>query len=398
MKKYCVMPWVGLEINNNGGFRPCCVYSDRLEDSEGKKYNINTHTLEEYMNSDSLRKLRQDLLDGKAPKGCDKCYREEELNINSMRVRKNRIFPQVFENSDPGNLSTIDLKLSNLCNQKCVICNANASSMLAAENKEILPEENNNYDYKLFNWYKIEDKWDQLKEQTQSTVHYDFYGGEPWLIKKQWEFIEHLIETGKSEYVSLNYATNGSIHEDKFFEEYFSKFKRVTILYSADGIEDTFEYNRYPGKWDLYKENILKAKEYCDKKTIDWIAVAYTVSAYSIHNVIDSLNFYKKHEIPVWFNLVNEPFHRPGLLSSDIKKQIIDNIKNNWQDDYFLVDNNINPDFFEAELNNEIEEKWKQVFIDRTNIRDLYRKNSLIDIIKLQGIDHFMQGNDYEQV
>jgi len=85
-------------------------------------------------------------------------------------------------------------------------------------------------------------------------------------------------------------------------------------------------------------------------------------------------------------------------LSSDIKKQIIDNIKNNWQDDYFLVDNNINPDFFEAELNNEIEEKWKQVFIDRTNIRDLYRKNSLIDIIKLQGIDYFMQGNDYEQV
>ena len=40
----------------------------------------------------------------------------------------------------------------------------------------------------------------------------------------------------------------------------FSKFKHVSILYSADGIEDTFEYVRYPGVWETYKENIIKRK------------------------------------------------------------------------------------------------------------------------------------------
>jgi len=257
--------------------------------------------------------------------------------------------------------------------------------MLAAENKEILPDQNKNYQYKLFNWYKMEDKWEQLKNNTNKTLHFDLYGGEPWLIKKQWEFIKHLIDSGQSKNVSLNYATNGSVHEDYYFTEYFSKFKKVTLLYSADGIEDTFEYCRYPGKWDTFKDNILKAKQFKEDGIIEWIAVAYTISAFSIYNVIDSLNFYKKHDIPVWFNMVNEDEYKPGLLPDLAKKEILKYITNNWKSDFNLVDN-VDLLFFESELTKHIDKKWQDLFVQKINARDAYRENKLSDILPFQSI------------
>jgi organic radical activating enzyme len=385
MKKICVMPWLGIEINNNGNLSPCCVYKDNLKDPEGNVYNINTHTLEEYINSNELTNIRTQLLEGKSLPGCIKCYDEERVNIDSMRIRKNKEYKYTFKNNAAGDLLTVDLKLSNLCNQKCVICNSVASSMIAAENKEILPDQNKDYQYKLFNWYKIEDKWEQLKNNTTQTLHFDIYGGEPWLIKKQWEFIKHLIDTGQSKNISLNYATNGSIHEDYYFTEYFSKFKKVTLLYSADGIEDTFEYNRYPGKWEIFKENILKAKQYRDNGIIEWMAVAYTISAFSIYNVIDSLNFYKDHDIPVWFNMVNEDEFKPGLLPDAAKLEILNYIKTNWRFDFNLVDN-IDLLFFESELTKKIDKKWQDLFVRKINARDAHRVNKLTNILPFQSI------------
>jgi organic radical activating enzyme len=386
MKKICVMPWIGVEINNNGHLRPCCVYNDNPKDANGNVYNINTHTLEEYMNSDELNNIRTELLEGKSLPGCIKCYNEESVNINSMRVRKNKEYHYFsYQNNSPGDLLTVDLKLSNLCNQKCVICNPTASSMLAAENKEILPDQNTHYQYKLFNWYKMEDKWQQLKNNTTETLHFDLYGGEPWLIKKQWEFINHLLETGQSKNVSLNYATNGSVHEDYYFTDYFSKFKKVTLLYSADGIEDTFEYCRYPGKWDTFKNNILKAKQFKEDGIIEWMAVAYTISAFSIYNVIDSLNFYKEHDIPVWFNMVNEDEFKPGLLPESAKTEILNYITDNWKPDFNLVDN-VDLLFFESELTKQIDKKWQDLFVQKINARDAYRENKLSDILPFQSV------------
>jgi organic radical activating enzyme len=389
MKKICVMPWISVEVKNDGQLCPCCIYKDNPKDADGNVYNINTHTLDEYMNSSALASIRQQMLEGKSLPGCIKCYEEERVNINSMRIRKNNQYNYNFENNSAANLLTVDLKLSNLCNQKCVICNSISSSMIAAENKEILPDQNKQYQYKLFNWYKMEDKWEQLKNSTTHTLHFDLYGGEPWLIKKQWEFIKHLIDTGQSKNVSLNYATNGSIHEDYYFTEYFSKFRKVTLLYSADGIENTFEYNRYPGKWETFKENILKAKQFKDDRL--GLAVAYTISAFSIYNVIDSLNFYKEYDIPVWFNMVNEDELKPGLLPESAKVEILNHIKSNWRSDFNLIDN-VDLLFFESELTKKIDKKWQELFVYKVNARDTYRKTKLSDILPFESVINLLKG------
>ena len=209
--------------------------------------------------------------------------------------------------------------------------------------------------------------------------HLDFYGGEPWLIKKQWEFIAYLVETGLSSHISLNYATNGSVFNDKWFTDYFANFKNVTILLSADGIGDTFEYVRYPAKWNVFAENIQKIIDYRDQGIIEWVGIAYTVSAFSMHNVIDSLKYYKEINVPVWFNLVNEGEFSAGVLSADAKELLWQTIEDGWQDDFLLSDQ-IGPEFFKAALDCDIEQKWKDLFKFKTAARDHHRDNSFAAI------------------
>ena len=391
------MPWIGLEINNNGNLRPCCVYKDQIRDDQDNIFNINNNTIEEYFSSKSMTELKEQLLNGEEPWGCAKCYEEESLNVASLRQRKNNQFKDyITKSTETVDLISVDLKLSNLCNQKCVICNTNASSLLASENKQILPEMNLewNRQQNLYHWYKKDNAWSEIEAKTQATQHFDFYGGEPWLIKKQWEFIEHLIDTGKSKYISLNYATNGSIHDDAYFTEYFSKFKDVSILYSADGIENTFEYNRFPAKWETYKTNILKAKKFQLDNNITWMGVAYTVSAYSIHNVIESLNFYKENNIEVWFNMVNEEEMSAGLLPGDVKEAIMKNIKDGWRSDFTALDSNIEPAFFQNQLDKEVGDKWKKVFVHKTNARDKFRKVDFTKLIPMSSLKQFLGRDD----
>jgi len=397
VKKYCVMPWIGLEINNNGNLRPCCVYKDQIRDDQDNIFNINNNTIEEYFNSKSMTELKEKLVNGEEPWGCVKCYEEESLNVASLRQRKNNQYKDyITKSTETVDLISVDLKLSNLCNQKCVICNTNASSLLASENKQILPEMNLewNKQQNLYHWYKKDNVWSEIEAKTQATQHFDFYGGEPWLIKKQWEFIKHLIDTGKSKYVSLNYATNGSIHDDAYFTEYFSKFKDVSILYSADGIESTFEYNRFPAKWETYKTNILKAKKFQLDNNITWMGVAYTVSAYSIHNVIESMNFYKENNIEVWFNMVNEEELSAGLLPEDVKESIMKNIKDGWRSDFTALDNNIEPAFFQNQLDREVSDDWKKVFVHKTNARDKFRKVDFTKLIPMASLKQFLGRDD----
>ena len=373
------MPWIGLEINNNGEMRPCCAWrADAVRDEQGQKFNINTHTIDQYHNSKELNDVRRRLLAGEKIEQCRKCYHEESVGVRSMRVRKNAIFPADVRKD--GLLKSIDIKLSNLCNQKCMICNATASSMVATENKTLFPEVMKRFRYDDFNWYKLDERWEELKQIAHTAQHFDFYGGEPWLIKKQWEFIRYLVENDLARHISINYATNGSVFEERWFEEYFPKFKSVTILFSADGTGPTFEYARYPAEWATFARSIREITKYRDSGVVNWIGIAYTVSAFSIHNVIDSLEFYKELDIPVWFNLVNEEEFRASLLPEEVKTTIKQDIHSRWQDAFVLSDK-LGPEFFDAELDRTVEQRWIDLFVTKTNARDSYRGVSFGDVL-----------------
>ena len=79
---FCIAPWYSLYLNSDKKLAPCCKFK------ETSKYNYNQ--LDEYFDSDELKHLREDLLNGIKNKSCISCWKEEEANGDSLRLVSNR--------------------------------------------------------------------------------------------------------------------------------------------------------------------------------------------------------------------------------------------------------------------------------------------------------------------
>jgi hypothetical protein len=84
--KFCVLPWVSLETSPVGTVRPCCLADDEIVDNHGQKFNLATASFSGIQNSNSMRELRQEFIDGKQPQTCRKCWREERSGRTSKRM------------------------------------------------------------------------------------------------------------------------------------------------------------------------------------------------------------------------------------------------------------------------------------------------------------------------
>ena len=76
-KTFCVAPWFGLYLDSDKTISPCCEY---------KESHHHYNQIEEYFHSDSLNRLREDLLNGVKNTNCDSCWRAEEQGVDSLRM------------------------------------------------------------------------------------------------------------------------------------------------------------------------------------------------------------------------------------------------------------------------------------------------------------------------
>ena len=93
MDAFCIIPWIHLNINPTGRVLQCCI-----TDNSHEIGNIRDKTLAEIWNDEKMRRLRLDLINGRKPESCYKCYEQEENGIRSFRnsarqhVRPIRVF------------------------------------------------------------------------------------------------------------------------------------------------------------------------------------------------------------------------------------------------------------------------------------------------------------------
>ena len=64
-----------------------------------------------------------------------------------------------------------------------------------------------------FKWYNNENFWKELDELMEHVEFIEIFGGEPMLIKQQFQFLERLVERGLSKNITVSYATNGTIFQ-----------------------------------------------------------------------------------------------------------------------------------------------------------------------------------------
>jgi len=333
--KFCVLPWISLETSPIGTVRPCCLADDEIRNDQGQKFDLNTASFVEIQDSQSMKKLRQQFLDGERPQTCRKCWKEEAAGRTSKRMhtinRLKHVIPDQEWTDESKPLQFLDLKLGNICNLKCRICGSWSSSTFASEEINSLPEHE---DKKSSEHYimlrkgawprKNQTFWSEIDQVLDHIQYIEFTGGEPFMIQEHFDMLERIVERGIAGNVEIHYNTNGTIFPERG-PDIWQHFKTVEIAFSIDDIGERFEYQRSNAVWTEVQENIKKffeLKRYLPM-TIQ-LQVCTTVNVFNVR-YIDQVAQWLEHK-PfnfVYWNMMHDAWYFSIANLPDTAKKVI---------------------------------------------------------------------------
>ena len=323
---FCILPFTHLATHPTGDITPCC--ESKLKAKTGNiELKLGYNSLEEIRNSDSFKELREAMLSGKKHSACSFCYRREEAALESKRNRENKYYEVDWDKIDTYKtlpLYSVELRLGNVCNAKCIICNPFSSSKW---NEDITPDMSDVYDegYKKVilknKWYKDIDFYSSILSQIDQVKYIWFNGGEPLLIKEHLVFLQQIIDNKKEKTIELEYHTNGSLISTKIIE-IWKKFKFIKVTLSLDDIHSRFNYSRYP----LSFSEALNSINLLEKNNIHYDIIP-TINLLNVYNMEEIYQFYKQQfNKECKFNYLRFPsFQSIVNLPEDEKKYIESN-------------------------------------------------------------------------
>lgn len=173
---------------------------------------------------------------------------------------------------------TVDIQLDTQCNAACVICGDHSSSLWQKENAKLAGKK-----IKIHSPDHTVNRAIADIVQTvdlNSLTYVKFFGGEPLFTDTHLKFITHIPNPDN---VVLHYTSNGSIYPRAEIIETWKKFKTVIFAASLDGVEQQFDYVRWPLSWSKVSDNLLRLKHNTDiwnllfrvEFTANWINAYY---------------------------------------------------------------------------------------------------------------------------
>jgi MoaA/NifB/PqqE/SkfB family radical SAM enzyme len=316
---FCYSPWTNIDISPIGDITPCCKF-DHKQYSE--QFNIQTHTIEQYSQSQLVQEIKKEFLTGQWPKGCERCRIEEENSIESKRILDYNRWEEHYKEYDleHGQFITASVAFGNTCNLKCITCNPIASSMWQQEYKKIFDVE-----VPHFKFYK-QNFVNDFTSSVPNIVHLDVPGGEPFLsgVPEQKLLLQYYIDSGRSNKITLHYTTNVTVFPSQDWWNLWKHFKEIDIQLSIDGTQARYEYIRFPAKW---KDIMINVEQYLQKENDTGnirLSVSHTVSAYNILYLDEFCTWASEIGLPKpWLGRVQYPDHmRPGVWPNEAKNFI----------------------------------------------------------------------------
>ena len=325
---FCFYPYLELSTNPSGHVKPCCYYTSVLfEDFDNEDYqtsfNINKgYGLEDSWNSRSIIRIRKDLTEGTPVEHCQACYRDGQasMRVRSIQEYKNNIevLQLVSDTIEKNYVAShlpkrLELKPSNLCNLKCMMCNSYDSSQVGKELEDlatihkgievyagrfikIVPE----YDgiietNRSFNntgapdWSNNLQIWESFIHTVPSLQLLSFAGGEPTLIPFVEKALRYCVDNDHAKNIEIFVSSNFT-NLNKSFLEMMPKFKKFELIDSIDGSGLVNNYCRFPSKWEQISTNYSRAKQLMSNPNVK-ILVNITVNLLNVMN-LDSLLYW----------------------------------------------------------------------------------------------------------
>jgi MoaA/NifB/PqqE/SkfB family radical SAM enzyme len=319
--KFCVLPWVSLETSPVGTVRPCCLADNEIVDNSGEKFNLATASFVGIQNSNSMRELRQEFIDGKQPQTCRKCWREERADRTSKRMHtldrlKHMLAHETDWTADAKPLMFLDLKLGNICNLKCRICGSWSSSTFATEElANLAPSEDRktNHHYQMLRagaWPRENPRfWREIEQVVDQIKYIEFTGGEPFMIQEHFDMLQGIVDRGIAHRVEIHYNTNGT-QWPEHGPEIWRHFRHVEIAFSIDDVGERFEYQRSGASWAKVEANIERFKELRSEHANISLQVCSTVNVFNVFYLPELAKWnYAQGFDYVYWNMMHEAYY-----------------------------------------------------------------------------------------
>jgi pyruvate-formate lyase-activating enzyme len=365
---FCATPFVSLMVNTDATVRYCCMVKgalNKVKKPDGTPYTCKDQFVEEAWNSKDMRDIRTAMVSGDKVEGCSTCYLQEASGRVSNRQHSNMewanrlgkdkiydlIDKAILSNGElENNIAYLDLRLGNLCNLKCRMCNPYNSSQIAKEHVELTNADPNyarvwstafgKFNTKIMEvqeWFDQDILWDQVIALIPSLQKVYMTGGEPTLISNNFKFMQACIDQGRTD-ITLFFNTNCTNINKKFLN-LISQFDRVLINASLDGTGVVNEYIRSPSNWQMVSDNIEQLAQMPNVT----LGITPTVQVYNIFNLTELLRWSdylnKKYKTNSFVDfLINvHPFHLSvGILPDDIRQQVAQELID-YRDNKFTV-------------------------------------------------------------
>jgi MoaA/NifB/PqqE/SkfB family radical SAM enzyme len=338
-------PFTGLATREDGAIKICC-----------RSYpvgNIQDSSLEQTWNNDTMCRIRKQVLNGERPVECTPCFNLEDQGVESLRQRhingiipesRVNLYPNVLDQladdfSMPFEIPTIEIKLNNLCNLKCRMCNPTDSTSWNDwdQVEEFYVKENNFIVSNIKNLNltkkpyldKFEDNpnwWESFEKLLPYFRRVEFAGGEPLMDPQHYRILDMLAPYGDQ--IEIKYATNLTTlgKNNRTIWQYWPKFKSVAVNVSIDGIADSYEYVRGNASWSELINNIKQVQ------TIPNVTRVVGAVAVQVSNVLvlDKMIKYFLDDLGIVFytNMVQYPnVLSAQCLPSDLRDLAIERLQ-----------------------------------------------------------------------
>ena len=338
-KTFCMHPFTGLATREDGAIKVCCR-------SQPVGW-IQEQSLEDIWNGAAMREVRKQVLCGERPEACKPCFDLEDQGVESLRQRHiNGVIPEARINLYPNALQqlqedytmpfefpTMEIKLNNLCNLKCRMCNP-LDSTSWQDWDEVKPfyEKENNYlvptvaklvrkPGQYIGPFDDTDKWwASFEKLLPYFKRVEFAGGEPLMDPQHYKILDMLKPYGKN--IELKYATNGTttgISKGRTIYDYWPHFRSVAVNVSIDGIHSVYEHIRTGSSFATVEENI---KVFQSFPNVSRVVGAFTAQAGNILQAAECIDYFINTMGIVFYS------HRvsyPNCLSAQVLPQELKN-------------------------------------------------------------------------
>lgn len=326
-------PFTGLATREDGAVKVCC--------RSAPIGHISDNSLEEIWNNDAMQQVRRQVLCGERPEVCKPCFDLEDQGVESLRQRHiNGVIPEARINLYPDTplqeimpfeFPTMEIKLNNLCNLKCRMCNPLDSTNWTDWNK-VVPFYKKENNFLVPTIESLVDKpgkyigafddtdnwWASFEKLLPHFRRVEFAGGEPLMDPQHYRILDMLKPYGNN--IQIKYATNGTtlgISKGRTIHDYWPHFKSVAVNVSLDGIGAVYDHIRTNSSFEQVERNIKEIKTISN---VTRVVGAFTAQAGNILQAAECIDYFLNTMGIVFYS------HRvsyPNTLSAQVLPQAL---------------------------------------------------------------------------